>query len=259
MKPWLNLLAGTCIVATGTLGARAAQAADLVVVSSQGAVSGVSELAPAFTRMTGHKLIISQEGGPALEKKLASTTAPVDLIVLNSGAMNNLIKQGKVLEASSRVFARAAVGLSVKTGAPWPDISTPEALKRTLLEARSVGYSSGGSGSIAARAIEKLGIAEQLKAKTVRTENGPAAAYITRGEVEMVIQQLNVSKPVAGTDYVGNLPGDLHDYVVFAIAIGALSKQQEAARAFIQFAASPEAGPLLQKGMMEAAAPNALR
>jgi molybdate transport system substrate-binding protein len=240
-----------CFVAVGASGATS-QAADLAVVSSQGAVSGLSELAPAFAKATGHKLVISQEGGPALEKKLASASAPVDLIVLNTGAMNNIIKQGRVLEGSNRVFARAAVGLSVKTGAPWPDISTPEALRRTLLEAKSVGYSFGGSGSIAARAIEKLGIAEQLKTKTVRTD-GPAAAYIMRGEVEMVIQQVNISKPIPGTDYVGNLPGDLHDHVVFAIAVGALSKQQEAARAFIQFAASPEAGPLLQKGMMEGA------
>ena len=74
-----------------------------------------------------------------------------------------------------------------------------------------------------------------------------------RGEAEMAIQQLNVSKPVAGTDYVGNLPGDLHEYVVFAIAIMAVSKEQEAARALIRFVTSPEAGPLLQKGMMEPA------
>jgi len=77
---------------------------------------------------------------------------------------------------------------------------------------------------------------------------------VARGEAEMAIQQLNVSTPVAGTDYVGNLPGDLHEYVVFAVATMAVSKQQEAARAFIEFVASPEAAPLLRKGMMEPAA-----
>ena len=81
----------------------------------------------------------------------------------------------------------------------------------------------------------------------------PAAAYVARGEVEIAIQQTNVSKPVAGTDYVGNLPGNLHEYVVFAIAIMAVSKEQQAARELIRFVTSPAAGPLLQRGMMEPA------
>jgi molybdate transport system substrate-binding protein len=158
-----------------------------------------------------------------------------------------------VVDGSSTIFARAAVGLSVKSGVPWPDISTPEAFRQTLLNSRSICYSLGASGIIAAQAIEKLGIAEQMKSRTVHSEDGPAAGYVARGEVEMAIQQLNVSVPVAGTDYVGDLPGDLHEYVVFAVAIMAGSKEQDAGRAFIEFASSPEAAPLLQKGMMEAA------
>ena len=151
------------------------------------------------------------------------------------------------------IFARAAVGLSVKSGAPWPDISTPEAFKRTLLNASSIAYSRSGSGNVTARAIEKLGITEQMKSRTVHSDGSPAAGYVARGDVEMAIQQLNVSVPVAGTDYVGNLPGDLHEYVVFAIAIMAISKEQEAGRALIEFVTAPEAAPLLHKGMMEAA------
>jgi molybdate transport system substrate-binding protein len=151
------------------------------------------------------------------------------------------------------IFARAAVGLSVKSGARWPDISTPEAFKRAMLNAKSIGYSRGGSGNVAARAMEKLGIADQMKPKTTYTEVGPAAGYVARGELEMAIQQLNVSKPVAGTDYVGNLPGDLHEYVVFVVGVMAVSKEQQAAKALIKFVTSPEAGPLLEKGMMEPA------
>ena len=217
-----------------------------------GAVSGLSEIAPAFTRITGHKLIVIQESRPELEQRLISD-APADLIVQTTPVMEGVIARGKVVEGSSTIFARAAVGLSVKSGAPWPDISTPEAFKRTLLNTRSIVYSTGGSGIVAARAIEKLGIAAQMKSRTVHSESGPAAAYVSRGETEMAIQQINVSTPVAGTDYVGNLPGDLHEYVVFAAAIMAISKEQEAARALIRFVTSPEAGPLLQKGMMEPA------
>jgi len=252
MRQWLNWLAGTCIVAPGAPGQRLAQTAELIVRSSMGSVSGLSELGPAFTRITGHKLIVRQESRAELEQRLNSD-APADLIVQTTSVMNALIGRGKVVEGSSTIFARAAVGLSVKAGAPWPDISTPEAFKRTLLDARSIAYSRSGSGDVTGRAIEKLGITEQMKSRTVRSEGGPAAGYVARGEVEMAIQQLNVSKPVAGTDYVGHLPGDLHEYVVFAIAIMAVSKEQEAARALIRFVTSPEAGPLLQKGMMEPA------
>ena len=251
MRQWLNLLARPCKVVPDAPGARPAQAVELIVRSSMGTISGLNELAPAFTCLTGHKVIVSQESRTALEQQLTSD-APGDLLVVNVDALNDVIRQGKLVEGSSAIFARAAVGLSVKSGAPWPDIGTPEALKQTLLNARSIGYSFGGSGNVAARAIEKLGIAGQMKSKTVRTENGPAAGYVARGEVEMAIQQLNVSKPVAGTDYVGNLPAALHEYVVFAIAILAVSKQQEVARAFIRFVTSPEARPLLQKGLLEA-------
>jgi molybdate transport system substrate-binding protein len=226
---------------------------ELVVLASMGTISAWNELAPAFTRLTGHKLIVTQESAATLEQTLASNAA-ADLLVLYTEPMNGVIGQGKVLEGASTIFARAAVGLSVKSGAPWPDISTPEAFKRTLLAAKSICYSFGGSGSVAARAIEKLGIAEQLTPKTIRSEGGPAAGYVARGEAEMAIQQVNVSKPIPGTDYVGDLPADLHEYVVFPIAIMAVSKEQEAARALITFVTSPQAAPLLKKGMMEPAA-----
>jgi molybdate transport system substrate-binding protein len=217
-----------------------------------GAISGLNELAPAFTRITGHKVLLQQENRDELERRLVSN-APADLIVQTTGVMDSVIARGKVVAGSSRTFARAAVGLSVKSGAPRPDIGTPDALRRTLLGAKSICYSHGGSGTVAAHAIEKLGIAGELKSRTLHSDGKPAAGYVARGEVEMAIQQLNVSVPVAGTDYVGDLPGDLHEYVVFAIAIMGVSKEPAAAKAFIEFAASPQAAPLLRQGMMEPA------
>jgi len=219
-----------------------------------GSMSAWNELAPAFNRRTGRKVIVTQETAATMERVLASN-APGDLIALYGDPMARAIREGRVAGSSVTTFARAAVGLSVRSGAPWPDISSPEAFKRTLLGARSICYSFGGSGIVAARAIEKLGIAAQLKSRTVRSEGGPAAVYVARGEAEMAIQQMNVSKPVAGTDYVGHLPGDLHEYIVFAVAIVAGSKEQEAARELIRFVTSPEAAPLLHKAMMEPARP----
>jgi molybdate transport system substrate-binding protein len=226
---------------------------EIVVRASMGTMSAWNELAPAFTRLTGHELIVRQESSATFEQTLADK-APGDLIVLYTEPMKEAIRRGNVIESSSTIFARAAVGLSVRSGAPWPDIGTPQAFKRALLGARSICYSHGGSGIVAARAIEKLGIAEQMKPRTIHSEGGPAAGYVARGEAEMAIQQLNVSMPVAGTDYVGDLPGELHEYVVFSVAILTASKAQEAAKALIRFVSSAEAAPLLQKGMMEPAA-----
>ena len=103
---------------------------ELIVRASMGSMSAWNELAPAFTRLTGHKLIVTQESATTLEQTLSSN-APADLIVLYTDAMNGVIGRGKVMEGSSTIFARAAVGLSVKSGAPWPDISTAEAFERT--------------------------------------------------------------------------------------------------------------------------------
>jgi len=217
-----------------------------------GTTSVWDELGRAFTRRSGHQVAVTQETSATFDQLLASD-APGDLVVLYGEPLEEMIRRGKLLPGSGRIFARAAVGLSVKSGAPWPDIATPEAFERTLLGAESICFSYGGSGIVAMRAIEKLGIAEEMKSKIVRSAGGPAAGYVVRGEAQMAIQQINVSKPVAGTDYVGDLPGDLHEYVVFTIAIFADSKEPAAARALIEFVTSPEAAPVLRQGMMEPA------
>jgi len=217
-----------------------------------GTTSAWGALSRGFTQRSGHKVTVTQESSATFDQLLASD-APGDLVVLYGESLQEMIRRGKLLPGSGRIFTRAAVGLSVRSGAPWPDIATPEAFKRTLLGAESVCFSYGGSGIVAMRAIEKLGIAEEMQSTIVRSAGGPAAGYVARGEAEMAIQQINVSKPVAGTDYVGDLPGDLHEYVVFTIAIFASSKQTEAAKALIDFVTSPEAAPLLRQGLLEPA------
>ena len=138
----------------------AAGAAELTVLAGMGVVSGVRDVAPAFERATGHKVIVSFESGPSLMQKVTSN-APADLVVHYPEAIDDLIKQGRVV--GSRVdFARAGVGVAVKAGAPKPDISTPEAFRRALLAANSIAYSrAGASGIIAAKLMERLGLAEQ--------------------------------------------------------------------------------------------------
>jgi molybdate transport system substrate-binding protein len=227
------------------------QAAEITILTSQGVASAVRDLAPAFERASGHKVIVSQEGGPAFMNKINSN-APADLVAQGPEVVDDLIQKGKVAAGSRVDFARAGIGVAVKAGAPKPDISTPEAFKRTLLAASSIAYAKTGySGISTAKAIERLGIADQLKSKTKLVEGVPVAEIVAKGEAEIGMQQINVILPVAGADYVGPLPGDLQDYIPFSTGLLVISKEPEAAKALMKFITSPEAAPFIKKGGME--------
>lgn len=139
--------------------------------------------------------------------------------------------------------------MSVRTGAPKPDISTVEAYKATLLAAKSVGYSRGCSGQHVAEGIAELGLTEQMKGKVQLTGGGtgPSTFFLARGDFEIAIQQTNIMVGAPGTDYVGPLPGFLNKPCPNSVGLLAVSKQQDAARAMIAFMISPAAAPLLRK------------
>jgi len=232
---------------------RAAAAADLVVLTNQGATPGVKELAAAFERASGHKVSVIQVEGDALEQRIASGSA--DLVTANPPAIDDLVKKGKVVSGTVTPFVLAGLGLSVRAGVAKPDISTVEAYKATLLAAKSIGYSRGCSGTNVAEGIARLGLTEPLKAKTILTSGGPVADHLARGEFDIGIQQTNIMVGVPGTVYVGPLPGFLNKPCPSSVALLATSKQPDAARAMIAFMASPAAAPLLRKTHVEPAKP----
>jgi molybdate transport system substrate-binding protein len=231
----------------------AAAAADLVILTNQGATPGVKELAAAFSRQSGHNVTVIQAEDAELERRLATGTA--DLITGNPGPIDELVKSGKVVADTVTPFVLAGLGLSVKAGAAKPDISTVEAYKATLLAAKSIGYSRGCSGTNVGQGIAELGLTEQLKEKTKFTTGGPVSDYVARGEFEIGIQQTNIMVDVPGTDYVGPLPGALNKPCGSSVGVLTASKQQDAARAMIRFMVSPEAAPLLRKTHVEPAKP----
>jgi molybdate transport system substrate-binding protein len=229
-------------------------AAELVILTNQGATPGVRELATAFAQASGHKVTVIQEAGAALERRLNSS-APGDLLTANPEPFDDLIKKGKVVSGTVTPFVLAGLGVSVRAGAPKPDIGTVEAYKATLIAAKSIGYSYGCSGTHVAEGIAKLGLTEQLKAKTVRTggagSGGPVTDYLARGDFEIGIQQTNIMVGVAGTDYVGPVPGEINKPCPSNVALLTGSKEPEAARAMIAFMISPAAAPLLRKTHVE--------
>jgi molybdate transport system substrate-binding protein len=242
--------AAVAVAMLGLAGEPPAQAAEITVRAGMGVVSSVRDLAPVFEKMTGHKVIVVFDPTPIMNQKI-NAGEPADIAAVSPGQVDELIKQGKMVAGTHTNFAQAGVGVAVKAGAPKPDISTVEAFKAAMLAAKSIGYSRGGSGTIAAHVMEKLGIADELKARTQFIDGRPVAADVAKGDVEVGLQQINVIIPVEGADYVGPLPRELQDTVKFAGGVLTVAKEPEVAKAFLKFIASPEAAPLIRKSAME--------
>ena len=206
----------------------------------------MAELAAGFARASGHKVTVVNEAGSALEQRLAN--GPADLIMGGPEALAGLVKKGRVVAGSATPYMLAGLGVSVRAGAPKPDISTVEAYAKTLLAAKSIGYSRGCSGVHAADGIEKLGLTEKLKPKCFTGGgNGPVTFFLARGDFELGIQQTNIMVGAPGTDFVGPVPAGIDKPCPNGVGLLTVSKEPDAARAMIKFMTSPEAVPLLAK------------
>jgi molybdate transport system substrate-binding protein len=224
-----------------------AHAAEIIVLASQGNPPGLNELGAAFARASGHKVTVLQETGKALEERIGN--GPADLIAGVPEAIEALVKKGRVVAGSATPYMLAPLGVSVRAGAPKPDIGTVEAYAKALLAAKSIGYSRGCSGDNAAKGIAELGLTEQLKPKIVLTGGGtgPVTFFLARGDFELGIQQTNIMVGAPGTDFVGPVPGHLNLPCPNSIGLLTVSKERDAAQALIQFMISPAAAPLLRK------------
>jgi len=238
--------------------ATAARADELKVVTSGGFTAAYLELAPVYEAATHDKLVT--EFGPsmgtthnAIPVRLERGEA-IDVVILAGTALDDLIKQGKVRAGSRVDLAESLMGMAVKAGAPRPDISTLEALKRTLLAAKSIAYSDSASGVyLSTELFPKLGIAEQIKSKSRKIEADPVGGVVATGEFEIGFQQISELRTVKGIDIVGPLPPGAQRVTVFAAGIPTTSMHPEAAKALIQWLASPAAYAAIKKSSLEPA------
>ena len=225
----------------------AANAAEVKVIAGS-AISGVmGELGPQFERKTGHKLAIQYGLAPALKRQIEGGEA-FDLVILSPGPIDDLAKQGKLAVDTRTEIARAGVSVAVRAGAPKPDISSVDAFKRALLDAKSVTYTMESTTGIhLAKVFERLGISEQMKAKT-KPQQVPEriAQAVADGEAELGFALTSVFVPVSGVDLVGLVPPELQNYLVFTAVVGAAAKQPEAAKALIKHLTGPEAVPVMK-------------
>jgi len=222
-----------------------ASAAEVKVFSTIGVQAALEELTPKFEKASGHKLNITWATAAVLVKRIQGGET-ADLMVLTKQGLDAMVKEGKATAGPDAIFASSGMAVVVKKGAPKPDISTAAAFKEALLKAKSISYSNpefgGASGVYFAKLIERLGIAEQLKAKThYPPASGNAGNLAASGEAELAIQQEPEVMAVSGVDMVGPLPADLNNITTYAAGPGVGTKEADAANALIKFLHTPEA------------------
>jgi len=228
-----------------------ASAAEIKVLSTQATEEAYRELVPLFEKDTGHKVTTIFTGTLDANKRLAAGET-YDLLIMSAPSIDEHIKGGKVVPGSRVDLAKSGVGVAVKVGAPKPDISTTDALKKTLLSARSIGYSTGPSGVYVAGLFQRMGIADEIKGKLKQTPTGVfVGSIIANGEAELGFQQVSELSHFPGIDYVGPLPADVQQFTTFSSGIMTGAKEAEAAKALAKFVTAPAAAAAYKKRGME--------
>lgn len=233
--------------------AGAAQAAEIHVIVTGALTAPFRQIVPAFEHATGDKLVLSWgpsagASGDAIPVRLRKGEQ-ADVVIMIGTALDGLVKQGVFKPALRRDIAQSGIGVGVRVGAPRLDVSSPDALKQTLLGAKSIGYSEGGSGVyVSTELLKRLEIAEQLAPKMKLVTGELVGEAIARGDVEIGIQQISELRAVKGVDYLGPLPGDLQLAAIITAATSQDAKEAEAARTFVSFLSSPEAAKAFNDG-----------
>jgi molybdate transport system substrate-binding protein len=274
----MSLLRGTSLLSNGTrLGpgrrrlavaivaafvsfasARGQDTPSLKVMISGGFRAAYQELVPEFERKTEYAIVTAYGGSMgnapnAIPNRLQSGES-ADVVILASSALEELVKNHKVIPGTRVDLARSVIAVAVRAGAPKPDISTLEGLKRTLLAAKSIAYSDSVSGVyLSTELFPRLGIAEAIRSKCKRIDIGMVGTVIARGDAEIGFQQLSELLPIAGIDIVGPIPREAQKITVFSGGVVVNSKQPAIAKQFLLFLASPEAAAAIKKSGMQPA------
>jgi molybdate transport system substrate-binding protein len=233
----------------------AAEAANIKVLSTQATEEAYRELVPEFEQATGHKVETTFTGTVEVQRRIAAGER-YDAVIIVDTAIDDFINGGKVVPGSRVDIARSSIGAGVRAGAPKPDISSADRLKNALLAAKSIGYSTGPSGTYLVGLFEKLGIAAAVSPKLKQTPSGVfVGSIIASGEAEIGFQQINELSHFPGVDYLGPLPAQLQDTTWRSGGILVGAGEPEAARALLRFLAAPAAAAITRKHGLEPQAP----
>jgi molybdate transport system substrate-binding protein len=226
--------------------------ADIKVMLSAAFKEAYLALVPRFGQASGHSVTSLWCPSVQMMQRLKGGEV-VDMMIMSAAALNEIIGEGLVAPADRYDLATCGVGAAVRAGAPKPDIGSADALKRAVLDAKSVVYSTGPSGVYLAGLFERMGIGDAVAAKLIRVQGEPAGAVVARGEAEIGFQQMCELLPVAGIDLVGPLPAEIQEITTFAAGIHVRAAEPAAARSLARYFQSPEAAPVIREKGMEPA------
>lgn len=238
-------------IAALLVAASTAQAAELRVLSGNGARAAVRELCTQFERATGNTIRLHFEVNADLKKKIEAGEA-FDVAVLNPPVIDALIKEGKLVAGSRADIGRSGVGLAVRAGTPRPDISSVQGFRRTLLAAKAVAYpGKGASGLYFVSLLDRLGIKAEMQGRLRPIAAEDTVEVVARGEADMVVVVATRITGVPGVDFVGPIPEELQTKIGFAAGLSASAKERDAAKALIRFLTAPAAAATLRANGVE--------
>src|SRR5436309_12654233 len=235
--------------------ASAAQNARLHVVATFGIQGAMEKILPEYKRASGQNVSIEYEESAVIEQQIASGKV-FDLAILVPQVVDGLMKTGQIKAGTRTDIAKTSLGIGVRSGAPRRDIRTPEAVKETLLSARSITFSKVGSATpVIEKMIERLGIASVIKPKIVRADQaGSQADAVGAGKIDLVIAPAGAIVAVPGVDFLGPLPAEFQSSVVFTAGIGTRTQRPDSAKALVEFISGNKGAAILRASGMEPAA-----
>jgi molybdate transport system substrate-binding protein len=231
--------------------------ADEIKVMTSGAFTeAYLQLVATFQKTTHHTVVTtfgaSMGGANDSIPVRLDRGEPVDVVIVIETALEPLIKNGHVVASSRTPLARSTIGIAVRRGSPRPDISTVDALRKTLLQAKSIAYSASASGTyVSTQLFARLGIEDQVKGKSKRIESERVGNVVARGEAEIGFQQISELLPIDGIQLVGPLPAEVQQVSVVSAAMGTKATARAAAKELIDFLTSPAASDTIQKSGLE--------
>jgi len=225
------------------------QAAEVKVLASAALKAAYLEMQPEFERATGHRLATVWAPTAEMAKRVGSGEA-VDLVIMATDRIDELIRSGRIVAGSRVDLARSGVGIAVRAGAPKPDLTSADAVKRALLSAKSIAYSTGLSGIYVADLFQSMGIAEALKPKLKQVQGVPIGEIVARGEAEIGFQQTSELFAVPGIQAIP-LPPEIQHTFYYAAGVPVAAREPEAARALARFLTTPDAALAIRNTGLE--------
>jgi molybdate transport system substrate-binding protein len=228
-------------------------AAEIRVLASGGFRAAYLALLPDFEKATGHQAVTTYGASignspDSIPNRLQRGEA-ADVVILTGDSLDQLTKQGKIIAGTRVDLANSTIGAAVRAGAPKPDISSTDAFKRAVLEAKSIAYSSSASGVYLSGLFKRLGIASRIIVNEVSSE--PVGAVVARGEATLGFQQISELLPVSGIDFIGPLPTEIQEVTIFSAGIATTAKELDAAKVLIKFLSAPGAARAIKRTGMD--------